>query len=151
MKNILLLLIFFNILNCSTNKVSNTHGFRLIEAKYDKILLNRTNKNDLRTLIGPPSSISEFDNVWFYIESEKTNQTLIKLGKKRIVKNNILIVAFNDNGLVKNKDLLNIDNMKEIKVSDEITEKKFNQNNRIYNILSTLRDKINAPTRNRQK
>ena len=41
--------------------------------------------------------------------------------------------------------------MNVIKVSEETTEKKFSQNNRIYNILSSLRDKINAPTRNRQK
>ena len=82
--------IFLFTLNCSINKVSNTHGFRLLETKYDKILLNKSNKNDVRKIIGPPSSISKFDDTWFYIERKKTNQSLFKLEKKKISKNNII-------------------------------------------------------------
>ena len=83
MKNIILVLLFIFITSCSANKVSNTHGFRFVETKYDKILINQTNKNDLRKIIGPPSSISKFGDVWFYIERKKTNQSLVKLGKKK--------------------------------------------------------------------
>ena len=43
----------------------------LLETKYDKILLNKSNKNDVRKIIGPPSSISKFDDTWFYIERKK--------------------------------------------------------------------------------
>ena len=60
MKYIFLSLLFLFILNCSLNKVSNSHGSRFIDKKYDKILLNKSNKNDLKKLIGPPSSISKF-------------------------------------------------------------------------------------------
>ena len=87
MKYLLLLLIFFFTLNCSQNKVSNTHGIRFIEKKYDKILVNKSNKNDVRRIIGPPSSISKFGDVWFYIERKKTNQSILKLGKKKISRN----------------------------------------------------------------
>ncbi len=83
MKNIIYILVFFLTLNCSINKVSNTHGFRLIEQKYDNIKLNKSNKNDIRKLLGPASSISKFEDKWFYIERKKTNQSLIKLGKKK--------------------------------------------------------------------
>ena len=58
MKYIVLLVLFLFTLNCSINKVSNTHGIRLIDSKYDKILLDKTNKNDVRKIIGPPSSKS---------------------------------------------------------------------------------------------
>ena len=76
MKNLFYIFIFFFILNCSLNKVSNTHGIRFTEAKYNKILLNKTNKNDVRKLIGPPSSTSTFDDMWFYIERQKVNQSI---------------------------------------------------------------------------
>ena len=147
MKYFLLLFIFFFITNCSLNKVSNLHGTRFIEKKFDDIVLNKTNKNDLRKLIGPPSSTSKFDDTWFYIERKKTNQSLYKLGKKKISYNNIILLEFNSMGIVKTKKLLNLNDMNDIKIAEKVTNKKFNQENKLYDILSTLRERINAPTR----
>ncbi len=138
---------FFFLTNCSINKVSNTHGFKFIEKKYDNIKINITNKNDIRKIIGPPSSISKFDNIWFYIERRKTNQSLLKLGKKKISHNNIVILRFNNRGVVSNKDILDLSNMNDIEISKMKTNKKFGQNNFVYDLLSTLREKINAPSR----
>ena len=50
----LLIILFFFTLNCNLNKVSNTHGFRFLDSKFDKIVINKTNKNDVRKIIGPP-------------------------------------------------------------------------------------------------
>ena len=74
MKKLLLFILLLFTFSCTVNKISNTHGFRLIEKKYDKILINKTNKNDVRNMIGPPSSKSKFDDTWIYIERKKTNQ-----------------------------------------------------------------------------
>ena len=53
------------IINCSGNKVSNYHGTKLLQSKYERININITNKNDLLEIIGPPSSISDFNkNKW---------------------------------------------------------------------------------------
>ena len=150
MKYILYLSLFLFTLNCSINKVSNTHGFRFIEKKYDEILLNKTNKNDIRNSIGPPSSISKFGDTWFYIERRKTNQSLFKLGKKKISSNNIIILEFNNMGMVSKKKLLDLSNMNDLKIAEKMTEKKFSQDNMIYNVLTTLREKINAPTRRKK-
>ena len=150
MKFFSLIIIFFLTLNCSINKVSKTHGSRFVELKYDKIIVNKSNKNDVRENIGPPSSISKFDNSWFYIERKQTNQSLFKLGKKKISKNNIIIVEFNSKGMVINKSFLNLNNMNDIKIAEKITKKKFGQDNALYDIFSTLREKINAPTRRKK-
>mgnify|MGYP001485021883 FL=1 len=150
MKYISFIFIFFFTLNCSINKVSNTHGFRFIDKKYDEILLNKTNKNDIRNSIGPPSSISKFGDTWFYIERRKTNQSLFKLGKKKISSNNIIILEFNNMGMVSKKKLLDLSNMNDLKIAEKMTEKKFSQDNMIYNVLTTLREKINAPTRRKK-
>ena len=148
---IIYILLFLFTLNCSVNKVSNIHGYRFLDDKFDKIILNKTNKNDLRKLIGPPSTKSDFNDTWMYFERKKTNQSLFKLGKKKISKNNVIKVYFNEFGLVSNKELLNLDDMNDIKISKMKTNKKFSVNNFAYNILSTLREKINAPTRKKRE
>ena len=150
MKNILLFSIFLLTLNCSINKVSNIHGSRFLENKQSKIIINKTNKNDLRKLIGPPSSKSKFEDIWIYIERKKTNQSLMKLGVKKISKNNILIINFDKMGLVSEVDFLNINNMNDLKLAEKKTLKKYKQDNFVYNTLSILREKINAPTRRKK-
>tara|TARA_A100001015_G_C14356996_1_gene468994 strand:- start:36 stop:491 length:456 start_codon:yes stop_codon:yes gene_type:complete len=151
MKYILYLSLFLFTLNCSINKVSNIHGFRLLDTKSEKLVILKTNKNDVRKILGPPSSKSKFDDIWFYIERKKTNQKIFSLGKKKLSKNNVLIIEFDNKGIVKSKEVLDIKDMNEIKFADKKTIKKYEQDNMIYSILSTLREKINAPTRNKKK
>ena len=101
-----IIFIFIFIINCSGNKVSNYHGTKFLEVKYKEIEINVTNKNDLLKIIGPPSTVSDFDeNKWFYFERLKTNQSLIKLGnsfdnskkydekQKEFIKSQILDIA----------------------------------------------------------
>ena len=147
-----LIIIFLFIVNCSGNKVSNFHGSKQLETKFNIIKVNKTNKNDLVKLIGPPSSVSDFDNnKWFYIERLKTNQSLIKLGNQKIEKNNVLIVQLDNSGIVREKKLLDLENMKDIKYLNTTTEKDFKNESILYNIFSSLREKINAPSKNRSK
>ena len=146
----LIALIFIFILNCSGNKVSNYHGNKLLSSKYDIIEVNVTNKNDLIRIIGPPSTISDFnENLWFYFERLKTNQSLVKLGAQKIKKNNILIVELNNKGILKSKSILDLDDMNDIEYIKTVTTKEFKNDNFIYGIFSSLREKINAPLRNR--
>lgn len=149
---ILILFLFLFTLNCSTNKVSKNHGFKSLETKFEKIVINQTNKNDIIDLIGSPSTKSDFNkNKWFYIERRKTNQSLFKLGQKKIEKNNILMVEFNNRGILTNKKIFNMDDMNEIKYVKSLTHKEFKQNNFLYNIFTSFREKMNAPARNRSK
>ena len=149
---LLIPLLFIIIVNCGGNKVSNYHGVKKLETKFDKLQINITNKNDLLSYIGPPSSISDFNkNKWFYIERLKGNQSLIKLGKQKIKKNNILVVELNNSGILIDKKLLNLENMNDVKYLEETTEKDFKNNNFMFTVFTSLREKINAPARNRSK
>ena len=151
MKFFFIILLTF-IINCSGNKVSNYHGIKSLENKFEKIEINITNKNDLLKLIGPPSTKSDFNiNKWFYLERLKTNQSLFKFGKQKITKNNILIVELDNKGIVINKRIINLNDMNDIKFLNKTTKKDFKKDNTFYNVLSSLREKINAPTRNRSK
>ena len=148
------LYIFFFILivNCTGNKLSNYHGSKLLDEKYNKIFINKTNKNDLLLIIGPPSSISDFNkNKWYYFERLKSNQSLLKLGKQKIKKNNILVVELNGEGILIDKKLFNLEDMNDLKYLKTTTQKEFKKDGMMYNVFSSLREKINSPIRNKQK
>ena len=148
----LLLILFLLTVSCSSNKVSNNHGFISLQTKYEKIIISKTNKNDVLKVIGPPSSVSNFDkNKWFYIERVKTNQSLFKLGIKKINKNNILVIKFNNKGLLVDKKLYDLNDMNDVNYVKNITEKEFKQNDLLFKIFSSIREKANAPARNRSK
>tara|TARA_B100001029_G_C14809859_1_gene311715 strand:+ start:12 stop:476 length:465 start_codon:yes stop_codon:yes gene_type:complete len=149
---ILLIFIFLFIISCSSSRLSNNHGLISLQAKYDKIIINKTNKNDILKIIGPPSSISNFDKSrWFYIETKKTNQSLFKLGIQKIEKNNILIVKFDNKGILNQKKILDLNDMNDVKYVKKITSKEYEKNNTLYKIFSSIREKANAPVKNRAK
>ena len=147
---IFLLISFIIIINCSGNKVSNYHGSKLLDAKYKKLQVNVTNRNDIIQIIGPPSSISDFNkNKWFYFERLKTNQSLFKLGTQKFEKNNIIVVELNEQGILKSKKLLDLNDMNDIKYIKTLTTKEFKNDNILYGLFSSLREKINAPMKNK--
>ena len=144
------LLFFVIIVNCTGNKVSNYHGVKSLDLKFDLIEINVTNRNDLIKIIGPPSIISDFNkNKWFYLERIKSNQSLLKLGAQKIKKNNVLVVELNNSGVLINKILLNLDNMNDVKYLKAETNKEFESKNILYDVFSSLREKINAPAKRR--
>ena len=149
MRNILVIIIFF-ITACTSNKVTKNHGFISLDNKLENIIINKSNKNDIIKFIGYPSSISEFNpNKWFYIERQQRNQSLFKLGIKKLSKNNILIIEFDNKGLVQNRKLVNVSDMNKLKYVKKITTKEFETDNTLYNVFSSFREKVNAPARKR--
>ena len=85
-----------------------------------------------------------------YFERLKKNQSIIKLGTQKIKKNNVLIVELDENGILKSKQILDLKNMNDLKYLKDTTEKEFKNSDIMYNIFSSLREKINAPLRNRK-
>ena len=101
MKYFLLIIISLILVNCSTNNVVKKHGIAGLELKTNKIFIDKTNKNDVVNLLGPPSTKSSFDdNLWLYIERKKVNQSIFKLGIKKINTNNVLVLKFSNNGVL---------------------------------------------------
>ena len=150
MKYIIILLLLFT-LSCSLNKVKNTHGVLSLEKKINKIQINKSNKNDIIKIFGPPSTKSTFDNnLWIYIERKKSNRSIFALGNKKITKNNVAVLEINNMGVLKSKKIYNLDNMKKYKFSENTTENTYEKNSYIYGVLTSLREKINAPTRRKK-
>ena len=123
-----------------------------LEKKQKKLVLNNSNKNDIISILGPPSTKSTFDNdLWIYIERKQIESTILKLGKDKMIVNNILIVEINDKGLLIKKDFINMDNMNEYKFTENKTEITYNKKSFVYDFLSSIRQKINAPARKKKR
>ena len=128
MKYILILLLFFT-LSCSLNKVKNNHGVLSLDKKINKIKINKSNTNDIISIFGPPSTKSTFDNnVWIYIERKKVNRTIFALGNKKTVKNNVAILEISQKGILKKKEIFDLNKMNKYKFSKNTTEKNYEKN-----------------------
>ena len=130
----------------------NHHGVPFLEKKQTSLLVNKSNKNDIKNILGNPSTKSTFDNdVWIYIERKQTQSSLMNLGKMEIYENNVLVLEIDKYGMLKKKDFYNKDNMNNIKISKEITGKAFKKNSFVYDFMSSLRQKVNDPLGKRVK
>ncbi len=151
MKYILILILFLTF-GCSANKVKNNHGVLSLEKKFNTITINKSNSNDVIAIFGPPSTKSTFDNnVWIYIERKKTNQSIFKLGKQKIKKNNVVVLELDSKGLLSKKEFLDLNKMNKYKFSENSTEITYRKNTYIYNVLRSLREKINSPVKKQKK
>ena len=152
MNKLFIILLFLIISNCTLNKVIKHHGVHFLDKKGNDLELNITNKNDILKILGPPSTKSSFDNdVWIYIERKTTKSSMVKLGKKKIIVNNILVLEINNKGLLIKKDFFDIKDMKKFKFSDKETKNAYSKNSFVYDFLSSMRQKMNDPLGKRKK
>ena len=146
-----ILFIFLFTLSCNINKVKNNHGVLSLENKFNKIQINKSNSNDIINIFGPPSTKSTFDNkVWIYIERKKTNRSIFKLGNQKIEKNNVVVLEINKKGILSKKEIYDIANMNKYEFSKKKTSKKYGKDSYIYGVLTSLREKINAPSKRKK-
>ena len=145
-KFIIILAVLITFSHCSFNKVIKKHGVRNLENKQKQLSVNISNSNDIKQLLGPPSTTSAFDNnLWIYIERELTNEKLIKLGKEKLLRNNVLVIELDGRGILVSKNFYDINEMQEIDFSKLSTENKFSKKSFVYDFLSSMRQKINDP------
>ena len=145
MKKILILSIFL-LSSCTLNKVVQHHGVHNLEFKQEKLKINKTNKNDIIEIIGPPSTKSTFDNdLYIYIERKTSGSKLIKMGKKKIIKNDVLVLEIDKKGILVAKKFYNKNDMNEIVFDENITGVNYSKRSFIYNFLTSLRQKIDDP------
>ena len=153
MNKILYIILFsFIVSNCSFKPVVKHHGVPFLEKKQLKLKVNKSNKNDIRKILGNPSTTSKFDNdIWIYIERKQTQSKLKNLGRMKIFKNDVLVLEIDSYGILKKKEFYNKEDMENIKIAEATTEAGFKRNSFIYDFMSSMRQKINDPLGQRAK
>jgi len=128
------------------------HGVPFLEKKQSSLIVNKSNKNDIKEILGIPSTTSKFNNdIWIYIERKQTQSELKNLGRMKIFKNDVLVLEIDDYGILKKKEFYNKDDMENIKIVEATTEAGFKRNSFIYDFMSSMRQKINDPLGQRAK
>jgi len=151
-KILYIILLLFVVSNCTLKPVVKHHGVPFLEKKQALLIVNKSNKNDIKNILGTPSTKSKFDNdVWIYIERKQTQSKLKNLGKMKIFKNDILVLEIDNYGVLKKKEFYNKNDMKNIKIVEDTTNSSFSKNSFIYEFMSSMRQKINDPLGTRAK
>ena len=145
MKIFIIILAIF-LTSCKLNKVVNHHGIHNLEAKSKELLINQTNINQIRNLLGPPSSTSYFDkDILIYLERKTSNSKLLKLGKKKLIANNVLLLEIDNRGILINKEFLNQDDLNKLKFTNKTTKTITDQESFVSRALSGVITKIDDP------
>ena len=125
MKIFLIILAIF-LTSCKLNKVVKHHGIHNLETKSKELFINETNINQIRNLLGPPSSTSYFDkDILIYLERKTSNSKLLKLGKKKLIANNILLLEVDNRGMLINKEFLNQDDLNKLEFTKKNNQKNY--------------------------
>ena len=145
-KIILFISIFLIITNCNLKQNVEHHGVHMLEEKVKKLTINEDNKNDVIRVLGPPSVESNFDNdLMFFIERKILVSGLTRLGKRKILANNVLIAEVDNRGILIKKDFIDLNEMNDLELSKKITEIDYQKSSFIYDFLSSMRQKVNDP------
>ena len=146
MHKIVIIVILLLLSNCQRNPVINTHGVAFLDKKQKNLIIDKTNKNDVKKFLGHPSTVSTFDNsIWIYIERTITRGKLLKFGQNITYKNNVLALEFNEYGILTKKDFYNKSQINKINFINDTTETITREKSFVYSFLSSLRQKINKP------
>ena len=148
MHKIIIIVTLLLLSNCQLNPVINTHGVPFLDKKQKNLIIDKTNKNDVKKVLGYPSTIGTFDNsIWIYIERTRTKGKLMKFGKNITKKNNVLALEFNEYGILTKKDFYNKNQINKINFTQDTTGTITREKSFVYSFLSSLRQKINKPAR----
>ena len=132
--------------NCSINKVIKHHGVHYLDKKQIKLKISETNKNDTQQILGPPSTKNTFENdIWIYIERKTTVSEFTSLGRKKLLVNNVLVLEFDQRGLLVKKDFYDKKKMNDHKIITNETEVLNKKDSFIGSVLTSLKHKINDP------
>lgn len=136
-------IIFIILSGCKLQEPLKTHGIIYLENRANKLIVNKSNKNDVIKIIGQPQ-IKNGENIesWIYLERILTKGKYHKLGKHVLKQNNILILDFNKYGILENKKLLNKEDINQIEFSKNNTVNELSQKNFIRSFLESIRQKM---------
>ena len=142
-KSIYTLCFFILLTGCQLKEPQQNHGILFLENRSAKIKIDVSNQNDVIKIIGQPHSKSINDeNEWFFIERTLTKGEFHKLGKNILKESNILVLKFDEYGILKKKTFLTKEDIKNLAFSNKETSNELSQKSFVQKFLTSLRDKM---------
>ena len=146
---ILLIFLLFILVNCKLQEPLKSHGINFLENRANKLIIDKSNKNDVINIIGNPQIIEDENNLkWIYIERTLTKGKYHKLGKHVLKENNILILEFDRYGILNKKDFFDKDKIKKLKFSKKETESQLSKKSFVEKFLQSVKQKMYGSKKN---
>lgn len=141
--NIVFFILFIILNGCKLQEPSKNHGILFLENRSNKLIIDKSNKNDVLKVIGRPHSKSvNDDNIWFYMERTLTKGKYHKLGKHVLKTNNVLVLQFNKYGVLQLKELLTKDDIQKVSFTNETTKNELTKKSFVEKFLSSIKQKM---------
>ena len=141
--NKILISVFFILLGCQLQEPVKNHGILFLENRSNKLVLKETNKNDTLKIFGQPHTKSmNNEDQWIYIERTLSKGKFHKLGQNVVMTNNVLVLTFNNYGVLTKKDFYNKEDIKKIAFSEEKTENQLSKRSFVESFLSSVKEKM---------
>jgi len=135
-KTSFVIFLMLGVLSCSFKPIVTSSGNLNLDKKIDLILPGTTNKNDVVRLLGETLLKEELNNnKWAYIETIEKKT----FGKKKIIKNTLLILEFDSKGILKTKKTLNEKQFNKIALDNSETKSLGLDNSFSKRIFSSVR------------
>ena len=142
-KNYYLLPFFIILIACQFQEPLKTHGIIYLENRSQKVIVNKSNKNDIIRIFGQPQATSQNEeDTWIYFERILTKGKYHKLGRHVVKENNVLVLEFNKFGIIKSKKLYTKEDINKIAFLEKKTENKLTQKSFVESFLQSIKQKM---------
>ena len=116
-----------------------------LENRQELLIINKSNKNDVIKRLGQPHSRSiRGEDTWIYIERTKTKGKVYTFGKNVLVNNNVLVVSFDEYGVLREKIFYDKKNMNDYNFTKTETINEIRKGSFVKSFLQSLRQKMRA-------
>ena len=141
--NKFLIISFFILLGCQLQESASNHGILFLENRTAELNIEQSNKNDVVKLLGQPHTKTyNEDDIWIYIERTLTKGKYHKLGSHKLKTNNTLVLYFDKYGILKTKDLYDLNDINKIKFSKKNTENSLSKRSFVESFLQSVKKKM---------
>ena len=131
------------LVNCKLQEPIKPHGIIFLENRANKLITNKSNKNDVIKVLGSPQIIEDENKLtWIYIERILTKGKYHKLGRHVLKENNILVLEFDKYGILANKIFYDKEEIKKINFSKKETESNLTGKSFVQKFLQSVRQKM---------
>ena len=141
--NIILILSFFILNACQFQDPDKNHGIIFLKNRSEKIIVNKSNKNDVIKILGKPHSRAfDEEDKWLYIERVLTKGKYHKLGKHVLKTNNVLVLKFNKYGVIVQKKIYDKNDKNKLAFIDKTTKNELSKKSFIQSFLQSIKQKM---------
>lgn len=137
-------IIILSILSsCKLQEPNKSHGIVFLENRSNKLIVNKSNKNDVINIFGQPQivDLDDRDN-WMYLERTLSKGKYHELGKHKLKNNNVLVLKFNKFGILEYKKFVTKEEMNKIRFSNKSTENSLSKKSFVQSFLQSIKAKM---------